>query len=104
MERLCYSGRDIRFKEVSNTQIADLNQQWEILRQRLEQGLKTSTPIYRVQFTPANAPLKVIRLVVPLLEHYTEQSMRVGKRLAVAIETQESLEKSGCVEQQCANG
>lgn len=43
-------------------------------------------PIYRVVFTPADSPLQVVRVVVPLLESLKESRVRVGRRLKAAIE------------------
>jgi ribosomal protein S12 methylthiotransferase accessory factor len=43
-------------------------------------------PIYRVVYTPNDAPLHVVRLVVPLLENFSKETMRVGPRLQAALE------------------
>ena len=44
-------------------------------------------PIYRVVFTPADSPLQVVRLVVPLLENLKETRVRIGRRLKVAVDS-----------------
>lgn len=61
-----------------------LNQQWHILIQCLRKV--TDKPICRVVYTPGEAPLHVIRIVVPTLEHFTQTTMRVGHRLKAAID------------------
>ena len=43
-------------------------------------------PIYRVVYTPAEGPLHVVRLVVPLLENFSKSTMRVGPRMQAALE------------------
>src|SRR5215813_1787267 len=44
-------------------------------------------PIYRVVLTPAESPLQVVRLVVPLLESFKETRIRLGRRLKAAIDS-----------------
>lgn len=44
-------------------------------------------PIYRVVYTPDEGPLHVVRLVVPLLEHFSHETMRVGPRLQAELES-----------------
>jgi ribosomal protein S12 methylthiotransferase accessory factor len=43
-------------------------------------------PIYRAVFTPPEASLQVVRVVVPLLENLKENRVRIGPRLKAAIE------------------
>jgi ribosomal protein S12 methylthiotransferase accessory factor len=43
-------------------------------------------PIYRVAFTSPEAPLQVVRVVVPLLENLKETRVRVGRRLKATID------------------
>jgi ribosomal protein S12 methylthiotransferase accessory factor len=43
-------------------------------------------PIYRAVYTPPDAALHVVRLVVPLLENLKESKVRVGRRLKAAID------------------
>jgi ribosomal protein S12 methylthiotransferase accessory factor len=44
-------------------------------------------PIYRVVFTPEDSQLQVVRLVVPLLENFKENRVRVGRRLKSSIDS-----------------
>jgi YcaO-like protein with predicted kinase domain len=44
------------------------------------------TPIYRVVFTPAESPLQVVRLVVPLMENLKPNRVRLGRRLKASID------------------
>jgi ribosomal protein S12 methylthiotransferase accessory factor len=46
----------------------------------------TDRPIYRTIYTPADEPLQVVRLMVPLLESFTEARPRVGRRLRSALQ------------------
>jgi ribosomal protein S12 methylthiotransferase accessory factor len=43
--------------------------------------------IYRVVFTPDDSPLQIVRLVVPLLENFKENRVRVGRRLKASIDS-----------------
>ena len=52
----------------------------EILRRVVQE------PIYRVVFTPADSPLHVVRVVVPLMENLKETRVRLGRRLKAAID------------------
>jgi len=61
------------------------------LPQRLDEVIArlrrvVNEPIYRVVFTPSDAPLQVVRLVVPLMESLQEGKVRIGRRLKSAIE------------------
>ena len=53
----------------------------EILRRVVQE------PIYRVVLTPADSPLQVVRVVVPLMENLKESRVRLGRRLKAAIDT-----------------
>ncbi|MDN5850406.1 MAG: YcaO-like family protein, partial [Nitrococcus sp.] len=46
-----------------------------------------AAPICRCVLTPPDAPLHVVRLVVPLLESFKETRIRVGRRLKSEIDT-----------------
>lgn len=46
----------------------------------------TQRPIYRAVYTPPDAKLQVVRVVVPLLENFKEHKLRVGRRLKAAID------------------
>jgi ribosomal protein S12 methylthiotransferase accessory factor len=43
-------------------------------------------PIYRVIYTPSDGPLHVVRLIVPLLEHFTPSRNRMGPRMRAELE------------------
>ena len=59
-------------------------QQLDLLISRLRRVVQE--PIYRVVLTPADSPLQVVRLVVPLLENLKESRVRVGRRLKASID------------------
>ena len=61
-----------------------LEQQLDLLISRLRRVVQE--PIYRVVLTPADSPLQVVRLVVPLLESFKESRVRVGRRLKASID------------------
>jgi ribosomal protein S12 methylthiotransferase accessory factor len=61
-----------------------LAQQLDLLISRLRRVVQE--PIYRVVLTPADSPLQVVRLVVPLLESFKENRVRVGRRLKASID------------------
>lgn len=46
----------------------------------------TDKPIYRAVFTPSDALLHVVRMVVPLLENFRITRARVGRRLKAALD------------------
>lgn len=46
----------------------------------------TGRPIWRVVLTPDEGALHVVRLVVPLLENFSRETMRVGPRLQAELE------------------
>jgi ribosomal protein S12 methylthiotransferase accessory factor len=80
--------------QVSLTDVPDLavtgalQQKLDAVIERLHRVVQQ--PIYRVVFTPADSPLQVVRLVVPLLENLKETRVRVGHRLKTAIEAPET--------------
>jgi len=61
-----------------------LEEQLDLLISRLRRVVQE--PIYRVVLTPADSPLQVVRLVVPLLESFKESRVRVGRRLKASID------------------
>lgn len=71
---------DIPDLAVAGTLQQKLDALIEILRRVVQE------PIYRVVFTPADSPLQVVRVVVPLLENLKETRVRVGRRLKAAID------------------
>ena len=56
----------------------------------------TAKPIYRFVYTPDDAPLQVVRLVVPLLENFKETRIRIGRRLKSAIDASSVAADLGC--------
>ena len=73
------------------TDIPDLVTAGSTLQQQLDAVIErlrrvTHKPIYRAVYTPPEAPLQVVRLVVPLLENFKETRVRVGRRLKAAID------------------
>ena len=61
-----------------------LQQKLDAVIERLRRVVQQ--PIYRVVFTPPDSPLQVVRLVVPLLENFKENRVRVGHRLKAALD------------------
>ena len=61
-----------------------LEQRLDLLITRLRRVV--AAPICRCVFTPPDAPLHVVRLVVPLLESFKETRARVGRRLKSEID------------------
>ncbi|MBV8978641.1 MAG: YcaO-like family protein [Alphaproteobacteria bacterium] len=61
-----------------------LEEQWTQLRACLNRVV--ARPIYRVVYTDEDCPLQAVRLIVPLLEHFTPQTMRAGPRLIALLE------------------
>ncbi|WP_089935865.1 YcaO-like family protein [Candidatus Entotheonella palauensis] len=49
----------------------------------------TNMPIYGVVYTPPEAPLQVVRVIVPSLEDFKEAAMRVGRRFKARLESYE---------------
>ena len=80
-----------REKTVSYSEIPDfgkmksLEQRWQITLDCLRRV--TGMPVCRVIYTPANAPLHVVRVIVPSLEYFKEANMRVGHRFKAALDS-----------------
>ena len=78
-------------KIVSYTDIPDLDtitsieELWQVLLNCLRQV--TDMPVYRVVYTPPEAPLQVVRIIVPTLEDFKEATMRTGRRFKTAIDS-----------------
>jgi ribosomal protein S12 methylthiotransferase accessory factor len=70
-----------------------LSEQFEAVVERLRSVLRQ--PIYRAVYTPPELPLQVVRVVVPMLEHFQESSIRVGPRLKAASESHAG--RAGCM-------
>ena len=43
-------------------------------------------PVYRLVYTPPDSPLQVVRLIVPLLEHFSQATKRMGPRMRAELE------------------
>jgi ribosomal protein S12 methylthiotransferase accessory factor len=75
----------VRFEDVAEIAAADtIAGQWDQTVECLRRV--TDRPIWRVVYTPRPGPLHVVRLVVPLLENFSRETMRVGPRLQAALE------------------
>lgn len=61
-----------------------LEQQWRLLVNCLRRV--TNMPVYRVIYTPPEAPLQVVRIIVPTLECFKKNRMRIGPRFKAAVE------------------
>lgn len=83
--RVCRQTPAIRFQEIPEQPVATpLEAQWTAAVATLRRVI--DRPIYRVVYTPADGPLHVVRLVVPLLEHFTRSTMRIGPRMQAELE------------------
>ena len=76
----------IRFEDIPERPVAatSLAAQWVAAVDCLRRV--TDRPIYRVIYTPPEGPLHVVRLVVPLLEHFSRSTMRMGPRMQAELE------------------
>jgi ribosomal protein S12 methylthiotransferase accessory factor len=76
----------IRFEDVPERPVAaaSLAAQWAAAVDCLRRV--TDRPIYRIIYTPPEGPLHVVRLVVPLLEHFSRSTMRIGPRMRAELE------------------
>jgi len=84
MQGVSDSRQKASLTEIPQLAFADtLEQQLALLISRLRRVVQE--PIYRVVLTPADSPLQVVRLVVPLLESFKENRVRVGRRLKASI-------------------
>lgn len=83
--RVTATDRTIDYREIPARKAErSLEAQWRLLIRCLRRV--TDAPIYRLRYTPADAPLQVIRLIVPTLENHKESTLRVGRRLKAAID------------------
>lgn len=77
--------KTISFNEIPDPDRVDsLEKQFDLVIKCLRRVV--TKPIYRVVLTPKNSPLQIVRLVVPLLESFKENRVRVGRRLKAAID------------------
>ncbi len=75
----------IRFEDVPSQAVASpLSAQWNAAVGCLRRVV--DRPIWRVIYTPPEGPLHVVRLVVPLLEHFSRSTMRMGPRMRAELE------------------
>lgn len=85
MQGVSDSRQQISLTEIPDPAFAGTQeQQLDLLISRLRRVVQE--PIYRVVLTPADSPLQVVRLVVPLLENLKESRVRVGRRLKASID------------------
>jgi ribosomal protein S12 methylthiotransferase accessory factor YcaO len=85
MQGVSDSRQKTSLTEVPNLAFAGTQEQHlALLISRLRRVVQE--PIYRVVLTPADSPLQVVRLVVPLLENFKESRVRVGRRLKASID------------------
>jgi len=85
MQGVSDSRQRASLTDIPQLDFADtLEQQLDLLISRLRRVVQE--PIYRVVLTPADSPLQVVRLVVPLLESFKESRVRVGRRLKASID------------------
>jgi ribosomal protein S12 methylthiotransferase accessory factor len=85
MQGVSDSRQKASLTDIPQLAFADtLEQQLDLLISRLRRVVQE--PIYRVVLTPADSPLQVVRLVVPLLESFKESRVRVGRRLKASID------------------
>jgi ribosomal protein S12 methylthiotransferase accessory factor YcaO len=85
MQGVSDSRQKASLTDIPQLHFADtLEQQLDLLISRLRRVVQK--PIYRVVLTPADSPLQVVRLVVPLLESFKENRVRVGRRLKASID------------------
>lgn len=85
MAKVCRETPAIRFADIPEQAVAQpLDAQWNAAVSCLRRVI--DRPIYRVIYTPANGPLHVVRLVVPLLEHFARSTMRIGPRMRAELE------------------
>jgi ribosomal protein S12 methylthiotransferase accessory factor len=85
MERVSRDTGSVSFVDIAEPGTASsLDAQWARAVACLRRVVRA--PVYRVVYTPDEGPLHVVRLIVPLLEHFTKETMRVGPRLQAALE------------------
>jgi ribosomal protein S12 methylthiotransferase accessory factor len=85
IRRVADTRRSVRFGDIREQPLAtSLTAQWEAAVDCLRRVI--DRPIYRVIYTPQEGPLHVVRLIVPLLEHFTRSTMRIGPRMQTELE------------------
>jgi ribosomal protein S12 methylthiotransferase accessory factor len=85
VETVSNTTSSIRFEDIPEQHLAkSLAAQWAAAASCLRRVI--DRPIYRVIYTPSEGPLHVVRLIVPLLEHFTPSTMRIGPRMQAELE------------------
>ncbi|MEA3086621.1 MAG: ribosomal protein methylthiotransferase accessory factor, partial [Paraburkholderia sp.] len=75
----------IRFEDIPEQPVASpLTAQWAAALDCLRRVI--DRPIYQIIYTPSEGPLHVVRLIVPLLEHFSRSTMRIGPRMQAELE------------------
>jgi ribosomal protein S12 methylthiotransferase accessory factor len=81
----------LRYEEIPDAPPASsLREQWTDALRCLRRVV--DRPVYRVVYTPPEGPLHVVRLVVPLLEHFTPADKRMGPRMRAELEAMAELQ------------
>jgi ribosomal protein S12 methylthiotransferase accessory factor len=95
IETVSNAAQSIQFEDIPEQPPApSLAAQWAAAVNCLRRVV--DRPIYRVIYTPSEGPLHVVRLVVPLLEHFTRSTMRIGPRMRAELEARTG-ESGDCV-------
>jgi ribosomal protein S12 methylthiotransferase accessory factor len=85
MQGVSDSRQQMSLKEIPDLALTGtLQQKIDLIIERLRRVVQA--PIYRAVFTPAESPLQVVRVVVPLLENLKETRVRLGRRLKARFE------------------
>jgi ribosomal protein S12 methylthiotransferase accessory factor len=85
MRTVSDTSRSIQFQDIPDQPSATpLAAQWEAAVDCLRRVI--DRPIYRVIYTPSEASLHVVRLLVPMMEHFTRSTMRIGPRMQAELE------------------
>jgi ribosomal protein S12 methylthiotransferase accessory factor len=84
IETVADTTASIRFADIPGQPlVTPLIEQWAAAVTCLRRVI--DRPIYRVIYTSSEGPLHVVRLIVPLLEHFTRSTMRLGPRLQAEL-------------------
>ena len=77
--------RSSAYRDVPSVAVSpDPDRQWDELKAHLRRV--TDMPIYRVVYTAPRDPLQIVRIIVPTLEDFRPETMRVGPRLRDALD------------------
>ncbi len=75
------------YSEIPNLSTRSLEHAWTVVVDCLRRV--TDRPIYGVAYTPPEADLQVVRVIVPSLEDFKETTMRIGHRFKAALDAYE---------------